>query len=51
MGGEGVEQEVQESVMDDSGMFLPPSKWLSPPIVGQVCGNDDMTILYMEFHS
>ena len=36
--------------MDDLGMFLPSSKWLSPPIGRQVCGNDDVTILYIGFH-
>ena len=50
-GGEGVEQEVYEGVMDDLGVFLPSSKWLSPPIVRQVCGNVDVTILYIGFHS
>lgn len=34
---------------DDSGMRHLHLMAL-PPIVGQVCGNDDMTILYIEFH-
>ena len=48
---EGVEQEVQERVMENLGVFLPSSKGFSPPVVEQVHGNGDVTILYIEFHS
>lgn len=48
---EGVEQEVQERVMENLGVFLPSPKWFSPPVVEQVHGNGDVTILYIEFHS